>query len=71
MIDPSEAMQLCAGQKSGNETAIHAMYNIFKADRRDAPLLVVALNDFNSLNKAAALNKVRQRYMFNNCYLRK
>ena len=59
MINASGAMQVCAGQKSGGEAAIHAMRNIFEADETDAALLVDASNAFNSLNRAAALNNIR------------
>ena len=55
-------MQVCAGQKSGGEAAIHAMRNIFEADETDAALLVDASNAFNSLNRAAALNNTRVLY---------
>ena len=59
VINASGAMQVCAGQKSGGEAAIHAMRNIFEADETDAALLVDASNAFNSLNRAAALNYIR------------
>ena len=59
VINASGAMQVCAGQKSGGEAAIHAMRNIFEADETDATLLVDASNAFNSLNRAAALNNIR------------
>ena len=49
VINASGAMQVCAGQKSGGEAAIHAMRNIFEADETDAALLVDASNAFNSL----------------------
>ena len=52
-------MQVCAGQKSGREAAIHAMHNIFGADETDAALLVDASNASNSLNRGAALNNIR------------
>ena len=42
VINASGAMQVCAGQKSGSEAAIHAMRNIFEADKTDAVLLVDA-----------------------------
>ncbi len=51
--------QLCAGQPSGSEAAIHAMRNIFDADDTDAILLIYASNAFNSLNRAAALHNIR------------
>ena len=59
VINASWAMQVCSGQKSGREAAIHAMRNIFEADETDAALLVDASNAFNSLNRAAALNNIR------------
>ena len=59
VINASGAMQVCSGQKSGGEVAIHAMRNIFEADETDATLLVDASNAFNSLNRAAALNNSR------------
>ena len=52
-------MQVCAGQKSGGEAAIHAMCNIFEEDETDVAILVDASNAFNSLNRAAALNNIR------------
>lgn len=53
-------MQVCAGQKSAGEAAIHAMRNIFEADETTgASLLVDASNAFNSLNRAGALNNIR------------
>ena len=59
VINASGAMQLCAGQKSGGEAAIHAMCNIFEEDETDVAILVDASNAFNSLNRAAALNNIR------------
>ncbi|PFX33382.1 hypothetical protein AWC38_SpisGene1723 [Stylophora pistillata] len=48
-----------SGQKSGSEAAIHAMPRIFEADDTDAVLLIYASNEFNALNKAAALLNIR------------
>ena len=59
IIEASSSLQVCAGQKSGSEAAIHAMHNIFEADNTDAVLLIDAYNAFNSLNRAAALHYVR------------
>ena len=53
VINSSGAMQVCAGQKSSGEAAIHGMRNIFEADETDA-----ASNAFNPLNRAAALNNI-------------
>ena len=58
VINASGAMQVCTGQKSGGEAAIHAMRNISEADETDAALLVDASNAFNSLNRGAALNNI-------------
>ena len=55
-IDASGSLQVCAGHKSGNEAAIHA---IFHADETDAVLLIDASNAFNALNRTAALNNIR------------
>ena len=38
VINVSGATQVCAGQKSGGEAAVHAMRNIFEADETDAAL---------------------------------
>ena len=59
VMGASGSLQVCAGQKSGSEAAIHAMQEIFEADEMDAALAIDASNAFNSLNRAAALHNVR------------
>ena len=59
LMDASGSLQVCAGQKSGSEAAIHAMGEIVEADETDAALLIDASNAFNFLNRAAALHNVR------------
>lgn len=59
VMDASGSLQVCAGQKSGSEAAIHAMREMFEADETDAALLIDASHVFNSLNRAAALHNVR------------
>ena len=53
------SLQLCAGQISGIETAVHAMKEAFLNDETEAVLLVDASNAFNSLNREAALHNIQ------------
>ena len=59
VVEASGSLQLCAGQKSGSEAAIHAMHAIFEADDTDAVLLIDASNAFNALNRATSLHNIR------------
>lgn len=52
------SLQLCAGQSSGCEAAIHAMRSIFNEPDTEAILLVDAANAFNSLNREVALKNI-------------
>ena len=49
------SLQLCAGQPSGCEAAIHALRHIYDDDSTQAALLVDASNAFNNLNRQLAL----------------
>ena len=59
VVEARGSLQLCAGQKSGSEAAIHAMYTIFEADEMDGVLLIDASNAFNALNRQAVLHNIR------------
>ena len=59
VIEVSGSFQLCAGQKSGSEAAVHAMHTMFEADDTDAVLLIDASNAFSTLNRTAALLNIR------------
>jgi hypothetical protein len=59
IINSAGNLQLCAGQASGCEAAVHAIKDIFDAQSTDAALLVDADNAFNSLNRAVLLHNIR------------
>ena len=59
VVEASGSLQLCAGQKSGSEAAIHAMHAIFETDDTDTVRLTDASNAFNALNRAAVLHNIR------------
>ena len=48
--------QLCLGLESGCETAVHAIYKVYKEKHTDAVLLVDAANAFNSVNRKGFLH---------------
>ena len=52
-------VQLCAGQESGCEAAVHAMNKIVDDDKTEAIMLIDATNVFNSLNRKSALLNIR------------
>ena len=62
-VDVQEAagsMQLCAGQISGTEAAVHAVRALYESDETEAILLIDASNVFNSLNRQAALHNIQR-----------
>ena len=58
--EASGCMQLCGGQISGIEAALHAARSSFESDNNEAILLVDATNAFNSLNRQTALHNIRR-----------
>ena len=53
------SLQLCAGQISGVEAAVHAIHDSFNSENCQAALLIDATNAFNCLNREAALHNIR------------
>ena len=51
--------QLCVGQKSGCEAAIHVLEELFHEDTTEGILLIDASNAFNNLNRQATLMNVQ------------
>ena len=58
--DASGCLQMCGGQISGIEAAVHATRSAFGSDESEAALLVDATNAFNALNCQAALHNIRR-----------
>ena len=58
VIDAMGPLQLCAGQESGCEVAIHCLRQMYSESTTEALLLVDAENAFNSLNRETALRNV-------------
>ena len=55
IMDAASCLQLCTGQRTGCEVAIHAMREIFTDESTEGILLVNASNAFNSLIRCTAL----------------
>ena len=51
-------LQLCAGQLSGCESAVHPMRELFKSPEIEVIIPVDATNSFNSLNRQATLRNI-------------
>ena len=58
--DASGCLQMCGGQISGIEAAVHAVRTAFDSSDSEAVLLVDATNAFNSLNRQVALQNIRR-----------
>ena len=59
ILQAAGSLQLCAGQISGVEAAIHATRKLFQNGGTEAVLLVDADNAFNSLNRNVALHNIQ------------
>ena len=60
VLDMAGSLQLCAGQISGTEAAVHAVRSYFESNECEAILLVDASNAFNALNRQTALRNIRR-----------
>ena len=58
ILDAAGPLQVCVGQESGCEAAIHAMRQIFADEKTEGTLLVDATNAFNLINRQAALHNI-------------
>ena len=57
--DGSGCLQMCGGQISGIEAAVHVTRFAFESDRYEALLLVDATKAFNALTRQVALQNIR------------
>ena len=62
-MDAASPLQVCAGQESGCEAAIHAMHQIYADVESEGTLLVDATNAFNSINRQAACTAQHQYHL--------
>jgi hypothetical protein len=60
ILEVTGSIQLCAGQDSGCEAAVHAMRVILQDESTEAALLVDAQNAFNCLNRQLALVNIHR-----------
>ena len=56
IMDSCCKIQMCSGQTSGSEAAIHAMRELFEEEVSEAVLLGDAANVFNNINRQAFLH---------------
>ena len=59
IVQCAAPLQLCAGQRSGCEAAVHAMTQAFDQDESEAILLVDAANAFNLINRKVLLHNIQ------------
>ena len=59
ILETTGSIQLCAGQESGYEAAVHVMKAIFEDKNTQAILLIDAKNAFKSINQQTALRNIQ------------
>ena len=60
ILEAAGSLQLCVGQISGAEAAVHSVRTLFQRDETEATLLIDANNAFNSLNRQTALQNIQR-----------
>ena len=58
IIESNGNLQLCAGQQSGAEVAIHAAVDMFEDDENHGILQIDAKNAFNSINRQVTMHNL-------------
>ena len=58
IMEAAGCLQMCAGQDSGCEAAVHCVQRIYQTDNTEGVLFVDASNTFNSLNRQMALHNI-------------
>ena len=59
LLKSTSQIQMCSGQESGSETAIHAVRELFDSETTEAVLMVDPANAFNRVNRISLLNNIR------------
>ena len=60
VMEASSSVQLCAGQPSGTEAAIHTVRQAFQKEDVEGVVLVDASNAFNALSRYSALQNIQR-----------
>ena len=73
LIKSVGSLQVCAGQNSGVESAIHSMHDVYDLEETEAVLLIDAENAFNLINRKVMLHNISIlcpiiATFVNNCY---
>ena len=59
VLKATGSLQLCAGHNAASEVTIHAVYEMFNKESKEAVLMVDASNVFNAINREAFLHNTK------------